>query len=105
LAFAIEFILLVRCLIDLIPSGSKISEVDEKLVVDGANGVGGGKLEVLREMLDGMVFEIRNSGKDGGVLNEGVGADYVQKEKFAPHGFGSQDVGLRSAISSLFDSK
>jgi len=52
-----------------------------------------------------MVVEIRNSGKDGGVLNEGVGADYVQKEKFAPHGFGSQDVGLRSAISSLFDSK
>ncbi|XP_062146160.1 phosphoacetylglucosamine mutase [Alnus glutinosa] len=86
-----------RCLIDLIPSGSKISEVDERLVVDGANGVGGEKLEVLREMLDGMVVEIRNSGKDGGVLNEGVGADYVQKEKFAPHSFGSQDVGLRCA--------
>lgn len=86
-----------RCLIDLIPSGSKISEVDEKLVVDGADGVGGEKLEVLRNMLDGMVVEIRNSGKDGGVLNEGVGADYVQKEKFVPRGFGSQDVGLRCA--------
>ncbi|XP_059441830.1 phosphoacetylglucosamine mutase-like [Corylus avellana] len=86
-----------RCLIDLIPSGSKISDVDEKLVVDGANRVGGEKLEVFRKMLDGMVVEIRNSGKDGGVLNEGVGADYVQKEKFAPSGFGSQDVGLRCA--------
>ncbi|KAK9984902.1 hypothetical protein SO802_034427 [Lithocarpus litseifolius] len=86
-----------RCLMDLIPSGSTFNEVDYKLVVDGANGVGGEKLEVLKKMLDGLAIEVRNSGKDGGVLNEGVGADYVQKEKVVPRGFSSQDVGIRSA--------
>ncbi|KAK4557605.1 hypothetical protein RGQ29_007382 [Quercus rubra] len=86
-----------RCLMDLIPSGSTFNEVDNKLVVDGANGVGGEKLEVLKKMLDGLAIEVRNSGKDGGVLNEGVGADYVQKEKVVPHGFSSQDVGIRCA--------
>uniref|UniRef100_A0A2N9H7Q0 Phosphoacetylglucosamine mutase n=1 Tax=Fagus sylvatica TaxID=28930 RepID=A0A2N9H7Q0_FAGSY len=86
-----------RCLMDLIPSGITFNEVDNKLVVDGANGVGGEKLEVLKKMLDGLAIEVRNSGKDGGVLNEGVGADYVQKEKVVPHGFGSQDVGIRCA--------
>lgn len=78
-----------------------MSEGDEKLVVDGANGVGGEKLEVLNKMLDGLLIDVRNSGKDGGILNEGVGADYVQKEKLVPQGFDSQDIGLRSVISFL----
>ncbi|KAG7952449.1 hypothetical protein I3843_12G059600 [Carya illinoinensis] len=86
-----------RCLIDLIPSEGRMSERDLKLVVDGANGVGGEKLEVLKTMLDNLFIEVRNSGKDEGVLNEGVGADFVQKEKVVPHGFGSQDIGLRCA--------
>ncbi|KAM4085451.1 hypothetical protein ACJW30_10G028800 [Castanea mollissima] len=86
-----------RYLMDLIPSGSTFNEVDYKLVVDGANGVGGEKLEVLKKRLDGLAIEVRNSGKDGGVLNEGVGADYVQKEKVVPRGFSSQDVGIRCA--------
>lgn len=95
-----EFVLLVRCLIDLIPSEGKMREGDSKLVVDGANGVGGEKLEVLKTMLDNKLFiEVRNSGKDG-VLNEGVGADFVQKEKVFPRGFGSQDIGMRSVICS-----
>ncbi|MBA0733632.1 hypothetical protein Gogos_017622 [Gossypium gossypioides] len=34
------------------------------------------------------------------VFNGGVGADYVQKEKVVPRGIGSNDVGLRCAISS-----
>nr|XP_023885812.1 phosphoacetylglucosamine mutase-like [Quercus suber]POE69179.1 phosphoacetylglucosamine mutase [Quercus suber] len=92
-----------RCLMDLVPSGSTFNEVDNKLVVDGANGVGGEKLEVLKKMLDGLAIEVRNSGKDGGVLNEGVGADYVQKEKVVPHGFSSQDVGIRSGIFLLLN--
>ncbi|KAM1668358.1 hypothetical protein TB2_047217 [Malus domestica] len=54
---------------DLIPSGNHACSMDDKLVVDGANG---------------------------GVLNEGAGAGYVQKEKVAPCSFGSQDVGIRS---------
>lgn len=85
---------------DLIPEGSKINVKDDKLIVDGANGVGGEKLAGLEKMLDSLVIEVRNSGKEGGVLNEGVGADYVQKEKVVPCGFGPNDVGLRFAISS-----
>ncbi|KAI3523749.1 hypothetical protein L1887_02122 [Cichorium endivia] len=37
------------------------------------------------------------SGSKEGVLNEGVGADYVQKEKVFPQGFGPSDVGIRCA--------
>jgi hypothetical protein len=33
-AFAEDFMLLGRCLMDLIPSGSTFNEVDNKLVVD-----------------------------------------------------------------------
>ncbi|KAK9927851.1 hypothetical protein M0R45_025017 [Rubus argutus] len=86
-----------RCLLELIPRGSDSRNDADKLVVDGANGVGGEKLEILKKMLNGLVIEVRNSGKEGGVLNEGVGADYVQKEKVVPCGFGSQDVGIRCA--------
>lgn len=93
-----SFLWLVRCLVDLSPSGTHANNVDDKLVVDGANGVGGEKLEILKTMLNGLAIEVRNSGKKGGVLNEGVGADYVQKEKVVPFSFGSQDVGIRSAI-------
>ncbi|RZB60276.1 Phosphoacetylglucosamine mutase isoform C [Glycine soja] len=35
------------------------------------------------------------SSEDGGVLNDGVGADYVQKEKVLPNNFGSKDTGIR----------
>lgn len=71
--------------------------------MDGANGIGGEKMEVLKKMLDCLPIEVRNSGKGGGILNEGVGADYVQKEKVVPQGFGFKDVGIRSGIS-FFDS-
>ncbi|KAB2626053.1 phosphoacetylglucosamine mutase-like [Pyrus ussuriensis x Pyrus communis] len=74
-----------RCLVDLIPSGTHPNDVDDKLVVDGADVVGGEKLELLKTMLT------------AGVPNEGVGADYVQKEKVVPCSFGSQDVGIRCA--------
>lgn len=94
------FIQLGRCLMDSIPEGSKTNVMDDKLIVDGANGVGGEKLAGLEKMLDSLVIEVRNSGKEGGVLNEGVGADYVQKEKVVPCSFGPTDVGLRFAISS-----
>lgn len=86
-----------RCLVDLTPNQIKMNNTDDKLVVDGANGVGGEKLEVLKKMLNSMVIEVRNSGKEGGVLNEGVGADYVQKEKVVPQGFYLKDVGIRCA--------
>ena len=86
---------------DLIPSEkSTFDGTNDRLVVDGANGVGGVKLKVLEKLLNGLVIEVRNSGEDGGVLNEGVGADNVQKEKVVPHGFSSKDVGIRLVCSS-----
>lgn len=70
--------------------------MDTKVVVDGANGVGGRKLEELKQLLKGLTFEVRNLGVEGdGVLNENVGADHVQKEKIVPCGFDSNDVGIR----------
>ncbi|KAF9598859.1 hypothetical protein IFM89_031979 [Coptis chinensis] len=86
-----------RCLVDLIPKEDTVtSKVDEKLIVDGSNGVGGEKLEELKKLVDGLIIEVRNTGKEGeGILNERVGADFVQKEKVAPLGFSSNDVGIR----------
>lgn len=87
-----------RCLMDLVPKETMADAMDEKLLIDGANGVGGEKLEELKKLLKGLAVQVRNSGKDGeGILNEGVGADYVQKEKVVPSGFGSNDVGMRCA--------
>ncbi|KAK8527481.1 hypothetical protein V6N13_085313 [Hibiscus sabdariffa] len=86
-----------RCLVELIPNETKSNKMDNRVVVDGADGVGGEKLEVLKNMLTGLVIEVRNTGKGGGLLNDGVGADYVQKEKVVPRGFGSNDIGIRCA--------
>lgn len=84
---------------DLVPRDIITDRVDEKLIVDGANGVGGEKLKELKKQLKGLVIQVRNSGKEGeGILNEGVGADYVQKEKVVPCGFGPNDVGIRLAF-------
>ena len=81
---------------DLIPKEKVKDEVDTKLVVHGANGVGGEKLEELKKMLTGLQIYMRNSGKEGkGVLNERCVADYVQKEKVCPCGFGLDDVEIR----------
>ncbi|KAH1241250.1 Phosphoacetylglucosamine mutase [Glycine max] len=85
-----------RCLVDLIPAEKcKFDGVNDKVVVDGANGVGGVKLKDLGKLLNGLIIEVRNSSEDGGVLNDGVGADYVQKEKVLPNNFGSKDTGIR----------
>nr|XP_027100862.1 phosphoacetylglucosamine mutase-like isoform X3 [Coffea arabica] len=84
-----------RCLLELIPQGSRIVGTNDKLIVDGADGIGAEKLESLKGLLNGLCVEVRNSGN--GVLNEGVGADYVQKEKVVPRGFGPADVGIRCA--------
>lgn len=86
---------------DLIPDKNKVIKLNDRLVVDGANGVGGDKLEVLRELCDGLAVEVRNTGRGQGVLNKGVGADFVQKEKVVPSGFGTVDVGLRS-VNAFF---
>ncbi|XP_057449713.1 phosphoacetylglucosamine mutase [Lotus japonicus] len=87
-----------RCLMDLIPAEKgKSSGMNDKLIVDGANGVGGVKLKVLQKLLNVLDIEVRNSSDDEGVLNDGAGADYVQKEKVVPRAFGSKDSGIRCA--------
>lgn len=78
---------------ELIPQQNGTRDPNDKLIVDGADGVGGEKIEHLKKMFSSLCIEVRNSG--GGVLNECVGADYVQKEKVVPRCFGSTDVGKR----------
>ncbi|KAK1305508.1 Phosphoacetylglucosamine mutase [Acorus calamus] len=91
-----------RSLVDLIPTKTLTGTSDVKLTVDAANGVGGEKIKQLSKLLTGLEIEVRNSGKEGeGILNEKVGADYVQKEKFAPLGFGPHDVGTREQLTIL----
>lgn len=82
-----------RCLLDYIPQENSSKSVSDKLIVDGADGVGGEKLEKLKTRLGYLTIDIRNCGD--GVLNEGVGADYVQKEKVVPRSFGPADTGMR----------
>ncbi|KAK1262066.1 Phosphoacetylglucosamine mutase [Acorus gramineus] len=91
-----------RSLVDLIPAKTLTGTSDVKLTVDAANGVGGEKIKELSKLLTRLEIEVRNSGKEGeGALNEKVGADYVQKEKFAPLGFGPHDAGTRLWIRYL----
>ncbi|KAL7149956.1 hypothetical protein ABFS83_05G076900 [Erythranthe nasuta] len=82
-------------LMDNIPRENSSKDVNDKLIVDGADGVGGEKLEKLKSSLKYLTIDVRNYGD--GVLNEGVGADYVQKEKVVPRGFGPSDAGIRCA--------
>lgn len=65
--------------------------------MDGANGVGAIKLLQLQKKLKILEMHIRNNGQDGrGILNLGVGADYVQKEKVLPENFDkTEDAELR----------
>ncbi|XP_022877066.1 phosphoacetylglucosamine mutase-like [Olea europaea var. sylvestris] len=84
-----------RCLMEYIPKGNRNFNVNDKVIVDGADGVGGEKLEILKKLLSDLSIDVRNRGD--GVLNEGVGADFVQKEKIIPRGFGPADVGFRCA--------
>ncbi|KMZ74694.1 Phosphoglucosamine mutase [Zostera marina] len=70
------------------------SKPNSTLLIDAANGVGGEKLHEVKKSLMGIELQVRNSGKEG-ILNDGVGADFVQKEKVAPQGFGPSDVGMR----------
>lgn len=68
-----NFIILFKCLIGLI----FVKLESSKLVLDGVNGVGGLKMEVLIRLLSDIDVEICNIGRDGGVFNEGVGVDFV----------------------------
>lgn len=59
-------------------------------IVDGANGVGASKLLELQGLAQELKLDVRNCGTEGeGILNELVGADFVQKERKFPRGFGN----------------
>lgn len=76
-------------LADLRPSASGDMIYYEDLIVDTANGVGASKLAQLQKLTPSLNLTIRNKGEEGdGSLNDGVGADFVQKEKVPPQGFG-----------------
>jgi phosphoacetylglucosamine mutase len=72
------------------------------LLVDAANGVGAHKVEHLGSLLGdtGLAFQVRNrGGAHEGQLNEGCGADFVQKEQQPPAGFAPEDLHERRAAS------
>eukprot|EP01027_Heterolobosea_sp_BB2_P020144 GEZU01028430.1.p1 GENE.GEZU01028430.1~~GEZU01028430.1.p1 ORF type:complete len:346 (+),score=117.74 GEZU01028430.1:271-1308(+) len=66
-----------------------------KLIVDGADGVGGPKIAQLAPYLKGALeFTVINDGtsKDSAkLLNDGAGAEFVQKEKKIPRGIRPQE--------------
>ena len=85
-----------RRMLELVPKDKSGDELAKKLIVDGANGIGGVKLEQIKAELSGIDIIVRNSGKEGeGILNHMCGADFVQKERVTPHGFSPEDVGVR----------
>ena len=85
-----------RRMLELVPKDKSGDELAMKLIVDGANGIGGVKLEQIKAKLSGIDINVRNSGKEGeGILNHMCGADFVQKERVTPHGFSPEDVGVR----------
>ncbi|XP_062189841.1 phosphoacetylglucosamine mutase isoform X2 [Phragmites australis] len=87
-----------RRLLELVPKDKGGDDLSKKLIVDGANGIGGVKLEQIKAELSGLNIIVRNSGKEGeGILNHMCGADFVQKERVTPHGFSPDDIGVRCA--------
>lgn len=73
------------------------------LTVDCANGVGAGKLKALAERLGGKLdMQLRNTGRDGGGLNDGCGADFVQKERAFPAGLDDRQNGARCVCCLTF---
>ncbi|KAK9807569.1 hypothetical protein WJX72_002994 [[Myrmecia] bisecta] len=73
------------------------------LIIDCANGVGGGKLQQLQPQLAqlGLELDLRNCGR--GVLNEGCGADFVQKDRQLPLECDGVGSAARCAGLRLFD--
>ena len=69
------------------------------LTVDCANGVGAAKLKALAEGLSGELDVCLRSTGEGG-LNDGCGADYVQKGRRFPAGMEDCQDGARSATAS-----
>lgn len=85
---------------DLRPSGLGECTTHEDLIVDAANGVGAGKLLELQKITPSLRVQVRNSGFEGeGLLNDGVGADFVQKEKVRPRGFESSSDNSKRCAS------
>lgn len=65
------------------------ASIAQQLYVDCANGVGAEKLQRLASGTSMLRLELRNTGD--GILNEGCGADAVQK---GPHGYPALPTGF-----------
>ncbi|XP_030023851.2 phosphoacetylglucosamine mutase [Manduca sexta] len=62
-------------------------DYDTTLYVDGANGVGGKKLNIIKKSLGGELdLKLYNLGGNGGKLNLNCGADFVKVSQKAPVG-------------------
>lgn len=62
-------------------------EYNTTLYIDGANGVGGKKLNIIRKSLDGELdLNLYNLGGNGGKLNLNCGADFVKVSQQPPVG-------------------
>lgn len=78
----------------------------QALIVDCANGVGAQKLQRLTERLNSnggglLRVDARNTDiADAARLNEGCGADFVQKERQLPGGFQGTTGGARHAVAA-----
>ena len=90
-------------LAELRPANVAESSQLEELIVDAANGVGASKLIQLQEVTPSLKLQVRNCGTEGeGLLNDGVGADFVQKEKIPPGGFTVlKDVSKRCSTEAV----
>ncbi|MCO5558686.1 hypothetical protein L7F22_012272 [Adiantum nelumboides] len=89
-----------KCLLEMKPPGKGLITSGDGFIVDGANGVGARKLLKLQGVVQDLKLDIRNCGAEGeGLLNELVGADYVQKEKKFPSGFGHPSELLKRCAS------
>ncbi|XP_045455505.1 phosphoacetylglucosamine mutase [Melitaea cinxia] len=64
-----------------------VDKYNTTLYVDGANGVGGKKLNIIKKTLDGELdLVLYNLGGNGGKLNLNCGADYVKVSQKPPVG-------------------
>lgn len=90
---------------DLRPNDLGEGTVNADLIVDAANGVGASKLLLLQKITPSLRLQVRNSGLVGeGLLNDGCGADFVQKEKVPPSGFESSSDKSNRCQTSISNS-
>ena len=78
---------------DLKPSNGAHVCTEKGFIIDGANGVGATKLVELQKFIPELKLDIMNYGMEGnGLLNDHVGADFVQNKNAFPQNFAYSNV-------------